>query len=216
MDLTVKKLATKLGQAGAGLAVAAAAFLGAAGPASADPATLTTTFHHPFYDLTQAAFVDAVDLHPGDQLQTADGATAEVTSVQAYHQTETTYDLTVDGLHTYYVDAGATSVLVHNCANGISMDQAVEMGANHVGGQGRMVKSGSGGWQFINSSVNEAGETVTKIARFDINPNSAHVQKLGPHLNLETQVNGRTVTSGPLKDPHLPIDPSTIRPGDTP
>jgi hypothetical protein len=96
------------------------------------------------------------------------------------------------------------------------MDQAVEMAANHVGGQGRMVTSGSGGWQFINSSVNEAGETVTKIARFDINSASAHVQKLRPHLNLETQVNGRTVTSGPLKDPHLPIGPSTIRSGDTP
>jgi len=54
-------------------------------------------------------------LHPGDQLQTADGATAEVTTVQPYNQTETTYDLTIDGLHTYYVDAGATAVLVHNC-----------------------------------------------------------------------------------------------------
>jgi len=44
-----------------------------------------------------------------------DGATAEVTTVQPYNQTETTYDLTIDGLHTYYVDAGATAVLVHNC-----------------------------------------------------------------------------------------------------
>ncbi|WP_232241240.1 LamG-like jellyroll fold domain-containing protein [Kutzneria sp. 744] len=128
VDLTIKKLATRLGQAAAGLAVATAAFLGAAGPASADPATLTTTFHHPFYDLTQAAFVDAVDLHPGDQLQTADGATAEVTSVQAYHQTETTYDLTIDGLHTYYVDAGGATVLVHNsdpCRDLVDMAQQV-------------------------------------------------------------------------------------------
>lgn len=63
-------------------------------------------------------------------------------------------------------------------------------------------------------TTDEAGNAVRKIARFDVNPNSAHVQKLGPHLNLETQINGRTVTSGPLKDPHTPIDPSTIRPGD--
>jgi hypothetical protein len=115
VDLTVKKLAVKLGQAAAGLALAAAAVVGAATPASAATSTLTTTYHHPFYDLTQAAFVDAVDLHPGDQLQTADGATAEVTTVRPYHQTETTYDLTINGLHTYYVLAGTAPVLVHNC-----------------------------------------------------------------------------------------------------
>ena len=32
-----------------------------------------------------------------------------------------------------------------------------------------MTVSGSGGWQFINRSVDEAGRTVTRIARFDIN-----------------------------------------------
>jgi hypothetical protein len=96
------------------------------------------------------------------------------------------------------------------------MDEAVELGAQHVGGQGNMGVSGSGGFQFINSSVDDAGNTVTKIARFDINPNSAHVQQYGPHLNLETQINRVTVRSGPLADPHIPINPTTIRPGDIP
>ncbi|MFI6132873.1 FG-GAP-like repeat-containing protein [Micromonospora sp. NPDC051141] len=96
----------------------------------------------------------------------------------------------------------------------ISMNKAVELGAAHVGGQGKAVTSGSGGVQFINSSVDAAGRTVTKISRFDINPNSGHVQALGAHLNLETQINGKTVTSGPMADPHIPIDPATIRPGD--
>ena len=76
VDLTVKKLATRLAQAAAGVALAAAVVLGASGPASAAPtygSTLTTTYHHPFYDVTQSAFVDAVDLHIGDELQTADG-----------------------------------------------------------------------------------------------------------------------------------------------
>ncbi|ONI91549.1 hypothetical protein ALI22I_07905 [Saccharothrix sp. ALI-22-I] len=35
-------------------------------------------------------------------------------------------------------------------------------------------------------------------------------------VNLETQVNGTTIRSGPLKDPHTPIDPPTLRPGDIP
>jgi hypothetical protein len=76
--------------------------------------TLTTTFHHPFYDQTQAAFTDAEYLHVGDVLQTPAGA-AEVTGVRLFHANTTTYDLTIDGLHTYYVEAGTTPVLVHNC-----------------------------------------------------------------------------------------------------
>ena len=121
VDLTIKRLATKISKAVAGLAVATAAVQGSAAPATATPAdasTLTTTFHHPFYDITQAAFVDAVDPRPGDQLRTADGTTAEVASVRAYRQTETTYDLTIGGLHTYHVDAGGADVLVHNCGEG--------------------------------------------------------------------------------------------------
>ena len=74
--------------------------------------------------------------------------------------------------------------------------------------------SGSGGVQFISSTTDADGNTITKIARFDINPASAHVQQLGPHLNLETQINGRSITSGALKDPHTPIDPSSFGPGD--
>jgi hypothetical protein len=38
--------------------------------------TVTTTFHHPFYDITEASFVDAVDLNIRNELQilvTTDG-----------------------------------------------------------------------------------------------------------------------------------------------
>ena len=94
------------------------------------------------------------------------------------------------------------------------MDEAVNRGVAHVGDGATVVRSGSGGVQFMSVTTDEAGNAVRKIARFDVNPNSAHVQKLGLHLNLETQINGKTVTSGPLKDPHTAIDPSTIRPGD--
>ncbi|MFD4602086.1 LamG-like jellyroll fold domain-containing protein [Streptomyces sp. NPDC058464] len=76
-------------------------------------ARLTTTFHHPFYDKTRSAFVEAKDLMTGDVLQTPTGTT-EVTGVRLYHAHTTTYDLTIGTLHTYYVEAGDTPVLVHN------------------------------------------------------------------------------------------------------
>ncbi|MCZ1000447.1 polymorphic toxin-type HINT domain-containing protein [Streptomyces mirabilis] len=85
---------------------------------TAQSAHLTTTFHHPFYDETQSAFVDAKDLRTGDVLQTPTG-TAEVTGVRLYHANSTTYDLTIGTLHTYYVEAGSTPVLVHN-ANAVA------------------------------------------------------------------------------------------------
>jgi RHS repeat-associated protein len=94
----------------------------------------------------------------------------------------------------------------------ISMDKAVELGADHVNNVGDMITTGKGtNFQFTSSTVNEAGDTVTKNARFDVNPADPHVQKQGPHLNLETQVNGKTVSNS-----HTAIDPATVRPGDIP
>ena len=76
---------------------------------------LTTTAYHPFYDITQAAFVDAADLRPGERLQEPGGRTVEVLDVRHYTTTAITYDLTINGLHTYYVETGDAAVLVHNC-----------------------------------------------------------------------------------------------------
>jgi hypothetical protein len=137
-------------------------------------------------------------------LKTPDGQPAVVVggSVPAVHD-GWMWDLTVRTDHDFYVDTTVAAVLVHNCT--ISMDEAVNRAAAHVGDNAQVVRSGSGGVQFMSRSVDESGNTTMKIARFDVNPNSAHVQQFGPHLNLETQVNGVTVRSGPLADPHLPI-----------
>lgn len=126
----VKSLAGKAARKAAFGLAASAALLGAlsAGHGHGDgtaPATrpvaavapgahLTTTFHHPFYDETRSSFVEAKDLGPGDVLQTPTG-TATVAAVRPYHADSTTYDLTIGALHTYYVQAGTTPVLVHNC-----------------------------------------------------------------------------------------------------
>ena len=78
------------------------------------PATITGTAHHPYWDATTRAWTDADQLHAGDRLQTTDGNTVTVLSLRDYVTTAVTYNLTVDGLHTYYVLAGDTPVLVHN------------------------------------------------------------------------------------------------------
>ena len=95
---------------------------------------------------------------------------------------------------------------------GLHMDDAVELGARHVDGAGDMITTGKRtNWQFINHHVDDQGRTVTSISRFDVNPADAHVQKHGPHLNLETHIDGVQVSNQ-----HRPIDGGTIRPGDVP
>ncbi|WP_456095351.1 polymorphic toxin-type HINT domain-containing protein [Parafrankia elaeagni] len=78
------------------------------------PATLTATAGHPFWDTTDHEWVDAEDLTTSDTLRTPDGHQVPIASTHDYHQHDTVYNLTIDTLHTYYVLAGHSPVLVHN------------------------------------------------------------------------------------------------------
>ncbi|MGW3647008.1 polymorphic toxin-type HINT domain-containing protein [Streptomyces sp. NPDC000878] len=75
---------------------------------------LTATHEHPFWSSSANEWVKAGNLTQGMTLLTDDGGTVIVTGNRAYTQHATTYNLTVDDLHTYYVLAGDTPVLVHN------------------------------------------------------------------------------------------------------
>lgn len=75
---------------------------------------LTATHEHPFWVPEIGAWVEARILAAGMTLRTPDGTTVRVLSNRAYTKHARTYNLTVDDLHTYYVLAGATPVLVHN------------------------------------------------------------------------------------------------------
>ncbi|MFI2611077.1 polymorphic toxin-type HINT domain-containing protein [Kitasatospora sp. NPDC018619] len=87
--------------------------------------TLTSTQHHPFWDETTRQWTDAADLTPGDTVRTIDGRTPTVLSVRNYDTApQVAYDLTIADLHTYYVLAGATPILVHNC--GETGDEAAQ------------------------------------------------------------------------------------------
>ncbi|MFI9101835.1 polymorphic toxin-type HINT domain-containing protein [Streptomyces fildesensis] len=78
-------------------------------------ATITATAHHPYWDDKSKRWINAADLTPGAELRTPDGSILTVTKVETTRETHRTYNLTVANLHTYYVLAGATPVLVHNC-----------------------------------------------------------------------------------------------------
>ncbi|WP_326647288.1 polymorphic toxin-type HINT domain-containing protein [Streptomyces sp. NBC_01750] len=78
------------------------------------PKKLTATNEHPFWSPSEKRWVEAGQLRPGMTLLTVDGSRASVEANRAYSKHARTYNLTVDDLHTYYVLAGETPVLVHN------------------------------------------------------------------------------------------------------
>ncbi|MFD9286642.1 Hint domain-containing protein, partial [Streptomyces mirabilis] len=78
------------------------------------PRKLTATYEHPFWSPSAHQWVEAHDLTPGTTLLSTNGTTVSVKANRAFDQHTRTYNLTVDDLHTYYVLAGNTPVLVHN------------------------------------------------------------------------------------------------------
>ncbi|WP_244317354.1 LamG-like jellyroll fold domain-containing protein [Streptomyces bauhiniae] len=92
------------------------------------PKTIQTTKHHQFYEVGHNAWTQAGKLRPGQTLQSAAGTPVTIVRTKAYTASRVTYDLSVDGLHTYYVLSGdsvttvdepavdlGAAMLVHNC-----------------------------------------------------------------------------------------------------
>ncbi len=77
--------------------------------------TITATTGHPFWVPDLKKWLKAGELKPGQWLQTGSGTWVQVDAVSAWTQQAAVYNLTVDTAHTYYVAAGETSTLVHNC-----------------------------------------------------------------------------------------------------
>ncbi|MEV7523613.1 SpvB/TcaC N-terminal domain-containing protein [Streptomyces sp. NPDC091371] len=75
---------------------------------------VVATDNHPFWAPELGKWVYAKEIVPGMLLQTGNGSYTQVGVVRAWTQHKRVHNLTVDDLHTYYVLAGATSVLVHN------------------------------------------------------------------------------------------------------
>ncbi|MFF3566102.1 polymorphic toxin-type HINT domain-containing protein [Streptomyces sp. NPDC002574] len=77
-------------------------------------ATLHTTSEHPFWDETKHAWIPAGKLKAGHELNTDQNRHVVLVAVHVRPGSAYMYNLTVADLHTYYVLAGYTPVLVHN------------------------------------------------------------------------------------------------------
>ncbi|WP_285390867.1 polymorphic toxin-type HINT domain-containing protein [Streptomyces sp. RKAG337] len=97
--------------------------------------SLTSTAGHRVY-VVERGWIFASELHVGDLLRAADGSVHAVSSVRenAGLAPQMVYDLTVDGLHTFYVRTSGTQrqdLLVHNCTELVA-DEAKFPDAAHT------------------------------------------------------------------------------------
>ncbi|NYV74335.1 RHS repeat-associated core domain-containing protein [Streptomyces sp. UH6] len=76
--------------------------------------TVTATDGHPFWVPELGEWIDATKLEAGQWLRTSAGTHVQITAVERWTQQGTVHNLTVADIHTYYVLAGGTPVLVHN------------------------------------------------------------------------------------------------------
>ncbi|MFC7533802.1 ricin-type beta-trefoil lectin domain protein, partial [Actinoplanes sp. GCM10030250] len=89
------------------------------GDPNSDDAEVTATDGHPFWVPELKEWIQATDLRPRQWLRTSAGTLVQITAVDRWTvQQATVHNLTVGDIHTYYVLAEATPVLVHNCPPG--------------------------------------------------------------------------------------------------
>ncbi|MGW1158195.1 ricin-type beta-trefoil lectin domain protein [Streptomyces sp. NPDC002519] len=128
-------------------------------------ATLHTTANHPFWDDTTHTWVPAGKLHHGDALNTATNGHAHVVATRPTPGAANRWNLTVRQLHTYYVVAGGTPVLVHNCNTEIknvalgTSDNGLEDFANGNGYTHFMGETQEGALANVRDVANEHPET---------------------------------------------------------
>ncbi|MEV6738702.1 RHS repeat-associated core domain-containing protein [Streptomyces sp. NPDC051104] len=131
--------------------------------------TLHTTANHPFWDDTTHTWVPAGKLHHGDALNTAANGHAYVLTVQPKPGAANRWNLTVQQLHTYYVLAGQTPVLVHN-SSGICGTAALE----------------NGDWQHILDRHRPGGALVDDEAGIFIGKEKKVRQRIADTINRGT------------------------------
>ncbi|MCX5535759.1 polymorphic toxin-type HINT domain-containing protein [Streptomyces sp. NBC_00006] len=165
---------------------------------------LTATHEHPFWSVSQHKWIPAGKLKPGMTLRTNTGRTVEVTATHHHEDRVRTYNLTVEGQHTYYVLAGQTPILVHNSncpltggfKAGVSSDEIADI---NRGFGGETLLSGSPANTLANASRytsfwDKSAVVIRDIAGSHMFNNG---NKRTAQATVEKLMQRNSVTSGP-------------------
>jgi len=139
--------------------------------------SVTATAGHPFWVPELNRWIDSIDLRTGELLTTANGSKVKIATIHRWTALTNVHNLTVADLHTYYVLAGSTPVLVHNSACGPAQEKAYST-LEHIDQYGTHPPGFKGGRTFKNLGRNgeeklpefdSAGNPIT-YQEWDVNP----------------------------------------------
>jgi hypothetical protein len=150
-------------------------------------AVLHTTQHHPFWDETANAWVDASRLRVGDHLHTGTDSVETVVAIRSFTSVHDMYNLTVDTVHTYYVIAGSTPVLVHNCPADVPGAGAPKIGptSGSPNFEDGSISPGEG-WEWRGPGAPgtpNRGAWYNPATKETLHPDLAHGDPIGPHYD---------------------------------
>ena len=161
--------------------------------ADGQPRLIHTTQDHPFWDETGQAWVDAGDLPTGHQLRPATTTTttttgpATVVKVTNFDGHAIMRNLTIADIHTYYVLAGQTPVLVHNCPDDIRGVGTPKIGptSGKPNWNDGSVSPGEG-WEWRGPGAPgtpNRGAWYNPSTKETLHPDLGHAEPIGPHYD---------------------------------
>ena len=121
-------------------------------------AVIHTTANHPFWDETTHRWTSAGNLRAGDKLLAASGRSVRVTRVRTWTGQHEMYNLTINVLHTYYVFAGSTPILVHNVDEGSLCDVTLGPSLSGQTAEGVAAARGDTVLPYEQKMINEFGD----------------------------------------------------------
>ncbi|WP_237302806.1 polymorphic toxin-type HINT domain-containing protein [Streptomyces sp. S063] len=129
---------------------------------------LTATDNHPFWNVTAQSWTNAGQLRSGDYLRAPDGTPVKITQIRRWEELQPAYNLTVADLHTYYVLARSTPVLVHNsggCGWATRHETAGDVAQKYTPGQS--TRDPASQWYHEELSDQDLLDTINKAAEGD-------------------------------------------------
>jgi hypothetical protein len=142
--------------------------------------SVVATEGHPIWVEGPGEWREAGKIAVGDLLRTGAGSFVQVTAVRHFAQKQVVYNLTVSGVHTYFVQVGNNSVLTHNCG---------DAGENGV----HLVLKYKDGWTAAQRAAADA-----KVAALDTSGNlvATQTQRAGTSAGARYRAAGGVVPRG--------------------
>ncbi|MFF7717534.1 RHS repeat-associated core domain-containing protein [Streptomyces sp. NPDC007988] len=161
---------------------------------------VTATDGHPFWLPELQRWVPAGEVESGQWLLDISGARKEVKAAQHRSERNEVYNLTVYGLHTYYVVAGRTPILVHNACGPVSNSKPDELSLELLEAEFAGVSRIPAGTQGFKDATSKGGNYLWAVGEDGV-------------LNMVPALKGIHHTAATGGNPVMAAGQVTFRPG---